>query len=272
MTHPKPANLARCTPMTKSFALILLCFSSLLFCTQPNNQINQEFEVSSAVKWTMNSAEYQIITEHLYRAATRNIAAIEVPKEPWVVAMDVDETLLNNVEYNRRRDLLGLGYSSESWAKWVKEESATPVPGSIEFVTQVFEKGGLIVLITNRERELDSNTWNNLVALGFPLKRNNTCMMGRSQADRNSVGTQGMINDKDLRRSQIANGTANYCWEQYPEVKEIWNRPLSIVYQVGDNIKDFSQTTQENVDTKSLIKRISSDVLLLPNAVYGSWE
>ena len=258
--------------MIKYFALILPCFFSFLFCTQPNNQTKQEYEVSSAVKWTMSSAEYHIITEYLYRTATRSIAAIEAPVEPWVVALDVDETLLNNVEYNRRRDLLGLGYSSESWAKWVQEESATPVPGSIEFVTQVFEKGGLIVLITNRERELDSNTWNNLVELGFPLKRSNTCIMGRSQADRNSVGTEGMINDKDLRRSQIANGTANYCWEEHPEVKEIWNKPLSIVYQVGDNIKDFSQTTQENVDTEDFMERISTDVLLLPNAVYGSWE
>ena len=54
--------------------------------------------------------------------------------------------------------------------------------------------------------------------------------------------------------------------------KEIWNKPLSIIFEVGDNIKDFSQTTQENVDTKDFIERISSDVLLLPNAVYGSWE
>ena len=258
--------------MIKYFALILPCCFSLLFCTQPSQQVPLQHEVSSAVKWTMNSAEYKIITEYLYRTATRSIADIEAPIEPWIVAMDVDETLLNNVEYNRRRDLLGLGYSSESWADWVKEESATPVPGSIEFVTQVLEKGGLIVLITNRERELDSNTWNNLVALGFPVSRNNTCIMGRSQADRNSVGTEGMINDKDFRRSQIVNGTANYCWEKYPEVKEIWNKPLSIVYQVGDNIKDFSQTTQDNVDTKDFMERISSDVLLLPNAVYGSWE
>ena len=272
MTNPKPAILAKLTPMTKSFALLLVCCSSLLFCTQPNKQINQEFDVSSAVKWTMNSAEYQIITQHLYRTATRNISAFEAPKESWVVVMDVDETLLNNAEYNRRRDLLGLGYSSESWDEWVKEETATPIPGSIEFVTQVLDKGGKIALVTNRERELDSFTWNNLTALGFPINRYNTCIMGRSQADKNSVSMEGMINDKDLRRSQIASGTAKYCWEDYPEVKEVWNRPLAIVYQVGDNIKDFSQTTQENVDTKAFIKRISSDVLLLPNAVYGSWE
>ena len=81
--------------------------------------------------------------------------------------------------------------------------------------------------------------------------------MGRSQADKNSVSMEGVINDKDLQRSQIASGTAKYCWEDYPEVKD---RPLAIVYQVGDNIKDFSQTTQENVDTKAFIKRISSDV------------
>ena len=100
MTNSKPAILDKFTPMTKSFALILVCCSSLLFCTQPNKQINQEFDVSSAVKWTMNSAEYQIITQHLYRTATRNISAFEAPKESWIVVMDVDETLLNNAEYN----------------------------------------------------------------------------------------------------------------------------------------------------------------------------
>jgi predicted secreted acid phosphatase len=186
--------------------------------------------------------------------------------------MDVDETLLNNVEYNRRRDLLGLRYSSESWAEWVKEESATAVPGSIAFVTEVLNKGGQIVLITNRDRDLDPFTWNNLTTLEFPIDRSNTCIMGRSQADRDSVGDSEMINDKDLRRTQISMGTATYCWENYPETKERWNKPLSIVFEVGDNIKDFSQTTQENVDRLNFIDRVSSDVLLLPNAVYGSWE
>ena len=81
-----------------------------------------------------------------------------------------------------------------------------------------------------------------------------------------------MINDKDLRRIQISTGTAAYCWENYPEAQERWNKPLSIVFEVGDNIKDFSQTTQENVDRLNFIDRVSSDVLLLPNAVYGSWE
>jgi predicted secreted acid phosphatase len=220
----------------------------------------------------MNSAEYAIITEYLYRSAARSISTLEPPSEPWVVAMDVDETLLNNVEYNRRRDLLGLRYSSESWAEWVKEESATAVPGSIAFVTEVLNKGGQIVLITNRDRDLDPFTWNNLTTLEFTIDRSNTCIMGRSQADRDSVGDSEMINDKDLRRTQISMGTATYCWENYPETKERWNKPLSIVFEVGDNIKDFSQTTQENVDRLNFIDRVSSDVLLLPNAVYGSWE
>jgi predicted secreted acid phosphatase len=220
----------------------------------------------------MNSAEYAIITEYLYRSAARSISTLEPPSEPWVVAMDVDETLLNNVEYNRRRDLLGLRYSSESWAEWVKEESATAVPGSIAFVTEVLNKGGQIVLITNRDRDLDPFTWNNLTTLEFPIDRSNTCIMGRSQADRDYVGDSEMINDKDLRRTQISMGTATYCWENYPETKERWNKPLSIVFEVGDNIKDFSQTTQENVDRLNFIDRVSSDVLLLPNAVYGSWE
>ena len=258
--------------MFKHYLLVLVCSVSFLFCTQFDQPVPTDYEVSSAVKWTMNSAEYAIITEYLYRSATRTISTLEPPNEPWVVAMDVDETLLNNVEYNRRRDLLGLGYSSESWAEWVKEESATAVPGSIAFVTEVLNKGGQIVLITNRNRDLDQFTWNNLTALGFPIDRSNTCIMGRSQADRDSVGESEMINYKDLRRTQISTGTATYCWENYPETQIHWNKSFSIIYEVGDNIKDFNQTTQENVDRLNFIDRVSSDVLLLPNAVYGSWE
>lgn len=42
--------------------------------------------------------------------------------------------------------------------------------------------------------------------------------------------------------------------------------------QVGDNIKDFYQTTQENVDIPAFLERQGKDILILPNAMYGSWD
>lgn len=229
------------------------------------------FPVSSAVLWTQNSAEYHLITSFLYQEAEKNIESFSSEDEPWVVIMDVDETLLDNSEYNRRRDQSGLGYTSESWADWVKEEAAKEVPGAKQFVTKVLENGGQIALITNRNRALDQYTWNNLKALGFTFTRNKTCILGRTEEDTHSIDGKEFINDKDLRRSQISNGKATECWEEHPSAESTWNRKLSIVMQVGDNIKDIAGTTQENIDISEFLKRQGKDILILPNAMYGSW-
>ncbi|MCG8373619.1 MAG: endonuclease/exonuclease/phosphatase family protein [Balneolales bacterium] len=234
--------------------------------------IGPSFPVSSAVRWNQNSAEYHLITSFLYQEASKSIGRFSSLNEPWVVIMDVDETLLNNSEYNRRRDILGLGFTSESWASWVREESATEIPGSKQFVSEVLEAGGQIALVTNRDRTLDQYTWNNLLELGFPINRNTTCIIGRAPSDIDAVGEEGIVNDKDLRRQQITQGNAESCWSNYPDAKSSWNRDLSLVMQVGDNIKDFSKTTQENVNLTEFLKRQGIDILVLPNAMYGSWE
>ncbi len=229
------------------------------------------YPVSSAVTWTQKSAEYRLITAGLYKGAAESITSMN-KTEPWVVFMDIDETLLDNSEYNRRRDQLGKGFTPETWADWVKEEAATEIPGSKAFVEAVLEAGGQIVMITNRDRVLDNYTWNNLKALGYPLDRTNACIMGRAQEDKDAVGQPDIVNDKDLRRNNARSGSAEYCWENYPEAKSNWNRKLNLVMQIGDNIKDFEKTTQENADLEAFLKRQGVDILILPNAMYGSWD
>lgn len=229
------------------------------------------YPVSTAVRWTQNSAEYKLITESLYNTAVESLAEKNIC-DPWVVIMDVDETILDNSEYNRRRDKLGLGYTPESWADWVREESATLVPGSSDFISNVMLAGGQIALITNRDRTLDQHTWNNLEELGLPITRTNTCIIGRSEEDIDAVGEKGIVNDKDLRRQNLLNGEAESCWNEFPGAKSSWNKKFILVMQIGDNIKDFSKTTQENVNLKEFLKRQGKDILILPNAMYGSWD
>ena len=232
---------------------------------------SKPFPVSTAVRWTQNSAEYKLITESLYNSAVESLAKMSI-SDPWVVIMDVDETILDNSEYNRRRDQLGLGYTPESWAEWVKEESATLVPGSSDFISNVMLAGGQIALITNRDRTLDQHTWNNLEKLGVPITRNNTCLIGRAEEDIDAVGQNGLVNDKDLRRQHVLNGEAQSCWAEFPGAKSSWNTKFILVMQIGDNIKDFAKTTQENVNYEEFLKRQGKDILILPNAMYGSWD
>ncbi len=234
--------------------------------------IANTFPPSSAVQWTQNSAEYNLITASLYEMAKTNLPNSIPQNESWVVIMDVDETLLNNSGYNYSRDVAGLSFTPDSWNDWVMQENAGAVPGSKEFVELVLSSGGRIALVTNRERALDDYTWSNLEKLGFPITRSNTCIMGRNEADINSVGLQDIINDKDLRRNQILEGNATDCWLNHPEAQESWNQPFTLVMQVGDNIKDFYQTTQENVNLTEFLQRQGKDILVLPNAMYGSWD
>jgi predicted secreted acid phosphatase len=232
----------------------------------------ESFPPSSAVRWTQNSAEYSIITASLYEMATANFEA-HIPKnKAWVVFMDVDETLLNNSAYNYSRDVAGLSFTPESWNAWVMKEEASAVPGAKEFVEHVLSSGGQLALITNRDRVMDEYTWSNLEKLGFPITRSNTCILGRNEADKEAVGKTGIINDKDLRRNQVLSGEASDCWAAHPQAKEAWNQSFSLVMQVGDNIKDFYQTTQQNVDLDTFLKRQGKDILVLPNAMYGSWN
>ena len=72
---------------------------------------------------------------------------------------------------------------------------------------------------------MDDYTWSNLKQLGFPITRENTCILGRNEADRNSVGEIGIINDKDLRRNQVLSGKATYCWDAHPQANEAWSQP-----------------------------------------------
>ncbi|MGB0346099.1 MAG: HAD family acid phosphatase, partial [Balneolaceae bacterium] len=230
------------------------------------------FPPSSAVQWTQNSAEYHLITASLYEMAKINLLDNIPQNEPWVVIMDVDETLLDNSGYNYSRDIAGLTFTPDSWNEWVMKEEATAVPGSMEFVELILSTGGKLAMVTNRDREMDDYTWSNLEKLGFPITRSNSCILGRNDTDRNSVGDPGIINDKDLRRNQILEGSATDCWANNPDVQGDWNQSFNLVMQVGDNIKDFYQTTQENVDLEAFLERQGKDILILPNAMYGSWD
>lgn len=230
-------------------------------------------EVSSAVKWTQKSVEYRLLTQTLYAQAQAHLLAQQATSSaPWVVFMDVDETLLDNSPYNYARDQQGLGFSPESWANWVAAEQAGEVPGAKAFANAVLAAGGQLALITNRDRTQDDHTWANLRALGFDINRENTCILGRTAEDKAAVGKPGILNDKDLRRSRILAGEAKACWAKAPEAKAKWSRKLTLAMEVGDNIQDFTQLLQTSADASALVQRQGRDLLLLPNAMYGSWS
>lgn len=227
--------------------------------------------VSNSVKWTQESKEYSLIVDSLYRNAADDLRHQTLPNTPWLVIMDVDETLLNNSQYNLRLEQTNTTYSNESWRAWVQEKHAKAIPGAVYFVKTVLALGGQLALVTNRNQLDDQHTWKNLVDVGFPITAQNTCLVGRRPQDKSTIDNKRYINDKDLRREEFTTGAASLCWNKDDALKLQWNRGFNLLMQVGDNIEDVAGTTQKNASIEQLLKRQGRDILILPNAMYGSW-
>ena len=224
--------------------------------------------LSNAVVYQTSSKEYPVLSSFVYNQA---IAALPTRfADGDVVVMDVDETVLDNSTYQKERESVGLGYSSKSWADWVKREEATLVPGVAAFIDEVVVRNGKVALITNRDKTLDSHTWNNLLAQGLPLTTSNTCVVGRTAEDKEAVGQEGMVNDKDLRRMQLTQGKIA-CSNTSKDVSSTWAVPHTIIMQIGDNIEDVGGVTQESANVELLMPRVGTEIFILPNPMYGSW-
>ena len=224
--------------------------------------------LSNAVVYQTSSKEYPVLSSFVYNQA---IAALPTRfADGDVVVMDVDETVLDNSTYQKERESVGLGYSSKSWADWVKREEATLVPGVAAFIDEVVARNGKVALITNRDKTLDSHTWNNLLAQGLPLTTSNTCVVGRTTEDKEAVGQEGMVNDKDLRRMQLTQGKIA-CSNTSKDATSTWAVPHTIIMQIGDNIEDVGGVTQESANVELLMPRVGTEVFILPNPMYGSW-
>ena len=228
-----------------------------------------QLPLSNSVRWQTTSKEYRYLTTSTYQRAAELLMDSQRPSGAWLVTMDIDETVLDNSQYQVMLDRTGQSYSPDSWAAWVASEQANLVPGVSDFIATVFDQGGRIGFITNRNRDQDHHTWRNLTALGLPITTDNTCLLGRSPADVSSVNGGAIVNDKDLRRQQLRQGSARCFLEE--NVRHNAFPASEIIMQIGDNIEDFAGVTQESASIETLLPANREQFILLPNPMYGSW-
>lgn len=225
---------------------LCLCFSLLTACVSaPSSRAPEPVShVFDGLHWYRNSAEQRAIFEQTYRVAFDAARSLSSGLEQgtWAVILDVDETVLDNSEYERRLVDGGRAYDGRSWHDWVLEEAAPALPGAKTFIDRVrSELGGRIVLVTNREQSECEATASNLkrVSISFDLI---LC---------DGDGTR----DKNGRFRAVAEGTDGYG-------------PLNVVLWIGDNIQDFPSLTQRNPGN---LADFGVRYFLLPNPMYGSW-
>ena len=103
---------------------------------------------SPGVAWVLEGKGWAEEAEAVFADATDYIQAeaeTRVPKS-WAVVLDLDETVINNVQYQAERETLGESYTSESWYDWIQREEATLVPGVADFLAAVNTAGDTMVV------------------------------------------------------------------------------------------------------------------------------
>jgi 5'-nucleotidase (lipoprotein e(P4) family) len=237
----------------RRFSLALILSFTLTACASapPRPPAVAPPQVTNGATWVDRSAEYQAAVLQTYRYATAHVEAASAGRRAgsWVVILDADETVLNNVVYQLERERAGLPYTAESWNAWVRRREATPVPGAAAFLSRVKSLGGVVAIITNRlESECeDTRAVFRAHQLVFDAM---LCRL------------DGSPSDKNPRFTAVAGG-------QFPGA----SGPLDVVAVVGDNILDFPSLSQAiRQQGESAFADFGVKFFVLPNPMYGSWQ
>ncbi len=228
----------------------------------------------NAVLWVQRSQEYPATLVSLYRGAIAQLdAALAdpqwdalVPSErdnpggwhdlPPAVILDIDETVLDNSIYQARLVRDGLEYDDDTWADWVAEQKATPVPGVVEFARAATERGITLYYVTNRDQSLKAATLANLRAHGLPVAHEDV-FLGRG------VDVPGC--------TQPGSSSGKLCRRQ------LVGRSHRVLMQFGDQLGDFAQLHPNTAPVRDAVLGghegwFGQRWWMLPNPTYGGWE
>ena len=193
------------------------------------------------VRWVTQSSEYTSLCEQIYSSAGSVLQNQFEGVDRPVIVMDLDETVLNNVQYQVELFEKSETYNPTSWNAWVNKELATAIPGAKPFILEFKGKyAGLIVFISNRDASTLKATRNNLDNLGL-LFEDDVFLLRNDKED-----------TKVERRNEVLEGVGRM--ESYGS--------NNVLAYFGDQIGDFP------IDTSFVF---SLNKFMFPNPMYGKW-
>lgn len=231
----------------------------------PATAPERPLEKLAALLWFQTAAEARLVQSQTY-AAARTALERALADPTWsaldqgpagaglppAVIADVDETLLDNSDFEGFLQREARRYNAADWTRWVEAERARAIPGAVEFARFAAERGVTLFYVTNRDREHEAATLANLAALGFPLPDGIDVLLLRGERPE-------WASDKESRRRWVA---ASH----------------RVLLLVGDDFNDFvSGTTGVSIERREelaaeLAERFGRHWFMLPNPLYGSWE
>ena len=212
----------------------------------------------AAVLFMQKSAEYRALAYQAFNIARlrldedfdkKNLKRLPKTerKRSRAIVVDIDETVLDNSPSQARSIRTSRAFNQEDWYAWGEMRKAKAVPGAVDFLNYVVSKGVKVFYISNRDEVQKAATVDNLIKAGFRDVSAENVLLRQAESS------------KDARRDAVS---ANY----------------RIVMLIGDNLDDFTSRFERNsvadrfAETDSARQEWGRKFIVLPNAMYGTWE
>lgn len=247
----------------RPLAALLLCLvlspAALAADAPANDNLNAVLWMQSAAEYKANAAAIFALARIRLDQALADKGRTAAPAEQSgdyrelspAIVLDVDETLLDNSAYQAWMVMRGEAFSPKTWTQFVKSETSAAIPGAVAFTQYADSKGVRVFYVTNRTKEEEEPTRENMRKLGFPLGGNmDTILSAKERPDWGSA--------KGTRRAAIA-------------------KHYRILLLVGYNLGDFTDAYKGSIEERQQVfeqnaDRWGRDWLMLPNPSYGSFE
>ena len=185
-----------------------------------------------------NGINFNFIADKNY---IRNKINLIEQNRKYAVVMDLDETVMDNSQYQVQLFRKNETFNQTSWSEWVNMEKAKLLPGAKDFINFLRSKNIQIIFMSNR---MDYNlvpTKNNLKSLGV-LSDSDIFLLRLDKSDK-----------KDVRRNEIFNSSGRM--KKYPQ--------FNVIAYFGDQYGDFPKV--DNID------EWPDQYYMFPNPMYGKW-
>ena len=213
----------------------------ILFCVLFSSFIISK-DLPNDVRWVTSSKEYKFSCHQTF-----NTASIMLDKylknnnnKNLAIVMDLDETVLDNSQYQVELSNKNETFNMESWSAWVIREEAKLVPGVKKFIKKVRKNNIRLIFISNRMHARLQATKANMKKLGI-FSKDDIFLLRKDRKDK-----------KDVRRNEIY--SSNGRMKKYEK--------FNVIQYFGDAMGDFPVSDHSEFGKSQFV---------LPNPMYGKW-
>ncbi len=228
--------------MKSKIYILFLIMWGCSFKVDTNFETSKETKLPNDIRWVTNSNEYKILCEQTYKNAWDNLSGVlKNATAQSAIIMDLDETVLDNSDYQVGLTEKNESYNPESWSVWVNLEEAKLVPGAKTFIDSVRTTQTRIIFLSNRMASNESPTIDNMKQLGI-YEEADIFLLRIDKPDK-----------KHIRRAEVMQGTGR--------IKDMG--PMTVLAYFGDARHDFPDPDDYYI--------FGQNMFMFPNPMYGKW-